>query len=128
MNKMNKKKKVWGVLFFVSMFAIIVLVVMLLWNAIVPAIIGWEAISYWQAAGLLLLCKLLFGGFGGHLGHRFFHSRGHHHHHGDHEKLHKMMKEMSRDERKKFIRERMARGFNFGEEEQEISADKNSNE
>ena len=26
---------------------------------------GWSTIGYWQAAGLLLLSKILFGGFGG---------------------------------------------------------------
>jgi hypothetical protein len=40
-------------------------VVMLLWNAIIPDITGWKAINYWQALGLLVLCKILFGGFGG---------------------------------------------------------------
>jgi len=41
------------------------LVVRELWNWLVPAIIGWGAITFWQALGLLLLCRILFGGFGG---------------------------------------------------------------
>jgi hypothetical protein len=41
------------------------LVVMLLWNHLVPSIIGWHAISYFQALGLLILCKILFGSFHG---------------------------------------------------------------
>ena len=40
-------------------------VVMLLWNWLVPAIIGWKLISFWQAVGLLALCRILFGGHGG---------------------------------------------------------------
>lgn len=39
--------------------------VMLLWNAIIPSIIGWGALSYMQAVGLLILCRLLLGGVGG---------------------------------------------------------------
>jgi hypothetical protein len=38
-------------------------VVMSLWNALVPAIFSLRPISFWQALGLLLLAKLLFGGF-----------------------------------------------------------------
>jgi hypothetical protein len=35
---------------------------MLLWNAVMPNIIGANSISYLQAAGLLALCRILFGG------------------------------------------------------------------
>jgi Ca2+/H+ antiporter, TMEM165/GDT1 family len=45
-------------------------VVMLLWNWLVPQIFGWRHITYWQALGLLVLSKILFGGFrGGRQGH-----------------------------------------------------------
>ncbi len=40
-------------------------VVMLLWNAIVPGLTGWAMITYPKAIGLLVLCKILFGGFQG---------------------------------------------------------------
>ena len=40
------------------------LVVMSLWNAILPAVLGVKAISFIQALGILLLSKILFGGFG----------------------------------------------------------------
>ena len=39
-------------------------VVMSLWNAILPAVLGVKAISFIQALGILLLSKILFGGFG----------------------------------------------------------------
>ncbi len=39
-------------------------VVMLLWNAILPRLLTLNRIAYWQAVGLLLLCRILFGGFG----------------------------------------------------------------
>jgi hypothetical protein len=49
-------------------------VTMNLWNWLMPAIFGLKAITYWQALGLLLLGKILFGGFhrhgGGHRGWR----------------------------------------------------------
>ncbi len=36
-----------------------------LWNAILPAVLGVKAITFGQALGILLLSKILFGGFGG---------------------------------------------------------------
>ena len=43
-------------------------VVMLLWNWLLPALFEWRQITFWQALGLLALCRILFGGFraGGH--------------------------------------------------------------
>ena len=38
-------------------------VTMLLWNAVVPAIFGLKAITFVQALGLLVLGRILFGGF-----------------------------------------------------------------
>jgi hypothetical protein len=40
-------------------------VVLNLWNWLLPALFGWRQISFWQALGLLALCRILFGGFGG---------------------------------------------------------------
>lgn len=40
------------------------LVVMGLWNWLVPGLTGWHALSFVQALGLLVLCRILFGGFG----------------------------------------------------------------
>jgi len=40
-------------------------VVQHLWNWLLPALFGWRQISFWQALGLLALCRILFGGFGG---------------------------------------------------------------
>ena len=34
-----------------------------LWNWLVPSIFGLRAITFWQAVGLVLLGKILFGGF-----------------------------------------------------------------
>jgi hypothetical protein len=41
-------------------------VVKLLWNWLAPTLFGWRQINYWQALGLLALCRILFGGVGGH--------------------------------------------------------------
>jgi hypothetical protein len=38
-------------------------VVMGLWNVLMPTIFAVRAISFWQALGLLVLSKILFGGF-----------------------------------------------------------------
>jgi hypothetical protein len=52
-------------------------VVMLLWNCLIPSIFGISSITFWQAAGLLLLSRLLFGTFhrcggGGHKRHGYW--------------------------------------------------------
>jgi hypothetical protein len=36
-----------------------------LWNWLMPVLFGLHAITFWQAVGLLVLAKLLFGGFRG---------------------------------------------------------------
>ena len=42
------------------------IVVEWLWNRLMPEIFGLRQITYWQAFGLLLLARLLFGRFGHH--------------------------------------------------------------
>jgi hypothetical protein len=37
-------------------------IVLRLWNWLVPALFGWRQITFWQAVGLLTLCRILFGG------------------------------------------------------------------
>jgi len=59
-----------GVVFAVVFALVFGYVVMLLWNWLMPAIFGLGKITYWQAFGLVILAKLLFGAFG-------------HHRHGD---------------------------------------------
>jgi hypothetical protein len=39
-----------------------------LWNVLMPPIFGWHVITFWQALGLLVLSKILFGGFHRHNG------------------------------------------------------------
>jgi|SRR5215813_3818828 len=39
-------------------------IVMHLWNWLLPPLFGFREISFLQALGLLILCRILFGGFG----------------------------------------------------------------
>jgi hypothetical protein len=45
-------------------------VVMSLWNWLMPTLFGLRLISFWQALGVLILCKILFGGLRGRPGQR----------------------------------------------------------
>ncbi|MEO7419649.1 MAG: hypothetical protein ABI163_21475, partial [Thermoanaerobaculia bacterium] len=40
-------------------------IVLHLWNWLLPPLFGWHEVTFWQALGLLALCRILFGGFGG---------------------------------------------------------------
>lgn len=51
--------------FFAAAILLFGLIVMGLWNAILPVVLGVKAISFSQALGILVLSKILFGGFGG---------------------------------------------------------------
>jgi ABC-type multidrug transport system fused ATPase/permease subunit len=53
-----------GILLFLAMSALFGLVVMFLWNTLISGIFGLSMISYWQAVGLLILARVLFGGIG----------------------------------------------------------------
>jgi uncharacterized membrane protein len=52
-----------GMLAFIALGGAIVLQ---LWNWLLPPLFGWHQITFWQALGLLALCRILFGGFGLH--------------------------------------------------------------
>ena len=56
--------------FAVLAVAVLSLVVMSLWNWLMPAIFGSRLITFWQALGLLVLARILFGRFGGGPGRR----------------------------------------------------------
>ena len=52
------------VVFAALLLPLVGVVVMWLWNALVPDIFGWSEVSWLQALGLLVLARLLFGGRG----------------------------------------------------------------
>ena len=64
-----RTKWVWmGPLAILAMLAFVFIggeIVMQLWNWLLPPLFGWRLITFWQALGLLLLCRILFGGWGG---------------------------------------------------------------
>ena len=53
------------VLFGILFFGVMGLLIFGLWNALIPAILGLPKISFWQALGLFILSRILFGRFGG---------------------------------------------------------------
>ena len=69
---MRRKKWLWiAPLAIIGIFVFIWIgteVVMHLWNWLLPPLFGWRMLTFWQALGLLLLCRILFGGLGGHGG------------------------------------------------------------
>lgn len=113
--KHHGKKGGLHALVFLIVLAAAVWIVMLLWNALLPVIFGISVINYWQAAGLIVLSRLLFGGFGkfGHKNHHGFHGKFHEFH--DKQRLtreelrdlHDKVKGMSHSERHEFIRQRL---------------------
>jgi len=67
-------------------------VMMGLWNWLMPGLFGLRSITYWQAWGLLILSKLIFGGFGRHGG-----GRGHWRH-----RMMERCEQMTPEDREKF--------------------------
>lgn len=51
------------------------LIVMVLWNWIMPEIFGLSTLTYWQAWGLVILCQILFKVGPGHKGPDHIHDR-----------------------------------------------------
>lgn len=49
--------------FFTAMLLLVAFIVMGLWNALLPAVLGVKKITFIQALDILLLSKILFGGF-----------------------------------------------------------------
>jgi len=75
-------------------------VVMHLWNWLLPPLFGLRTLGFWQALGLLVLCRVLFGGLGGHgPSHR--------------RRWDGRCKKMTPEEREKF-RQAMHEGYGFG--------------
>jgi hypothetical protein len=106
-------------LFFIPIFFLAVILfggaVMLLWNNILVAVLNVHMINFWQALGILVLSKILFGGFRGA-------------HWGRHQWKQGMMQRwegMSPEEKEKFKQEWENRcGRRFGRPFQEEKAEK----
>jgi len=69
---MKRKNLIWiipAAILGIALFAYIGgQIVMRLWNWLLPALFGIRMITFWQALGVLILCRILFGGLshGGH--------------------------------------------------------------
>jgi len=50
-------------------------IIMWLWNWLMPMVFGLTTLTYWQAVGIFILAKILFGGHGG--GHKSHHKSKH---------------------------------------------------
>jgi len=115
---MNDKRKFrfrMGVRFFMIFIVAILffgLVVMLLWNAILPGVTHVTSITYFQALGILLLSKILFGGFG-----RRQWGSGRRH------AMHEKFANMTPEEREKFKAEWRNRCSRWGMNRQETSGE-----
>lgn len=94
-----KKMKLLKGLLILGGAAVMGAMVMGLWNWIMPGLLtGATTIDYWHALGLLVLCRILFGGF-----------RGHGHGHGNwHEKREHWQRwqAMTPEEREQFHKQR----------------------
>jgi len=79
-------------------------IVKLLWNWLLPPLFGWREVTFWQALGLLALCRILFGGLGGR--------------HGSHSQVRRRVAErwesMTPEERER-LRHGMRGRFGFGD-------------
>jgi hypothetical protein len=99
----------------VAFAAIVGVVVMLLWNWLLPSIFGLKTINFLQAVGIVLLARVLFGGWGG-----GFFSRFHAHAHQN--PVREKWAKMSPEERDEFLRHRHIRhGHHFGWNAEDIT-------
>lgn len=57
-----------AVLAFIAFMGLVGFVVMTLWNQLLPGILHVGTITFWQAVGIFVLCKILFGFGRGHRG------------------------------------------------------------
>ena len=63
-------KIILGIFILVVVIGAVGLGIEQLWNWLAPSLFGWRTITYWQAVGVLVLCRLLFGSWGGRGFHR----------------------------------------------------------
>lgn len=92
MNRKYKKGWIFLVLSPPLIFLAVTWIVMLLWNCLLPEILGVKSITYWQSMGILVLSKILFGGFHFGRGMQNFKER----------KMREKMEGLSPEEREKF--------------------------
>ncbi|HEY9045472.1 MAG TPA: hypothetical protein VIN08_06230 [Ohtaekwangia sp.] len=92
------------------------LITMALWNWLVPTLFNGPVITYWQALGLLILSKILFGGWGGGKHHHQSHGPAPYWKHRFYEKFSNMPAEQ-REEFKRRMKEKWCRFEQRGSEQ-----------
>ncbi|MBK9729956.1 MAG: hypothetical protein IPO83_01500 [Chitinophagaceae bacterium] len=106
--------KRWWILKGIKMFFLFVLIgaamtylVMTLWNWLMPVVFGLSVITFWQALGILLLSKLIFGFGRGGWGHKGHYTQHWNNHRSSvwKEKMEEKLKTMSPEDREKFREE-----------------------
>ena len=97
MRSRKLKMAIWGII----MVVILGTVIMLLWNWLMPSLLGLPTISFLQSLGLFVLTRILFGGFG-HLGRGFGHREN---------SFRKKWEQMSPEKRQEFLDRRARFGF-----------------
>ena len=112
---MNRRSKGWKKFIWLGPVAILAMVlfvaiggeiVLHLWNWLLPPLFGLRQITFWQALGILLLCRILFGGFG-------FHGSGGPGRSNFRRRMQERCENMTPEERERF-RQRMGERFGFG--------------
>ncbi|MDB6044243.1 MAG: hypothetical protein JWM63_2794 [Gammaproteobacteria bacterium] len=88
--------------------ALLSFVVMSLWNQLVPSLFSGPSVSFWQAAGLLVMTRILVGGFRGHGGPPW---GGRHRHWRNHTR--ERWESMTPEERER-LREKFKHGCGWG--------------
>ena len=58
-------RAVKGIVIVATLIAALSWLVMSLWNCVLPGLFGWPSLNFVQALGLLILCRILFGGLRG---------------------------------------------------------------
>lgn len=66
----------FALLAFLGFIALGGYLVQLLWNWLLPELFGLPEVTFWQALGLLMLSRILFGGVGGRRGGHWGHKGG----------------------------------------------------
>jgi Ca2+/H+ antiporter, TMEM165/GDT1 family len=118
-------KAIMILIFGTACVALFTFIVMSLWNAILPEVLGVKIITFWQALGILVLSKILFSGFGG------WHNKREHFKNKWRERMRAKWENMSPEERQKFKEEwkdRCRGGFRNRFNEQNINTGEPRNE
>ncbi|MFT3825824.1 MAG: hypothetical protein QM731_18035 [Chitinophagaceae bacterium] len=105
----NRSRKIFMLILLIpACIALFTFIVMSLWNAILPSVLHVGTVTFWQALGILVLSKILFGGFHGRGG------WGHKRNRMMRERMHEKWHNMTPEERESFRNQWRERCSKFG--------------